>query len=336
MKRTIFRSLFVAVVLGVFLQPAGAHADKDDTKAEAKPDEKKDASEESHLKRDANGNVVVTLNDDTQKRIALKIEPLAAAQMTPELKAYGSVVDAAPLAALMTELAAAQASYTASSNELARLKTLAGSGNASARALENAEAAALRDQLTVQSTRDKLLLTWGREITEQSDVPAFLKALTSLDTVLVRVDLPAGRRLETPPTSARVMSLSGNSAEAELLGVAMGVDPQTQGQGYIFQIKTNNARFLPGEAVTGHLKLPGEPLAGVVIPRDAVVRAEGRGWVYVAGDKNDFTRKEIALDHVAENGWFVTNGVAANEPVVVSGAQALLSEEQKAAYGPPD
>jgi len=116
----------------------------------------------------------------------------------------------------------------------------------------------------------------------------------------------------------------------------MGVDPQTQGQGYIFQIKTNNARFLPGEAVTGHLKLPGEPLAGVVIPRDAVVRAEGRGWVYVAGDKNDFTRKEIALDHVAENGWFVTNGVAANEPVVVSGAQALLSEEQKAAYGPPD
>ena len=66
------------------------------------------------------------------------------------------MLDPAPLAALVTELASAQAAYAASSSELARLKTLEGQGNASARALQTAEAAALRDRLAVQSARERL------------------------------------------------------------------------------------------------------------------------------------------------------------------------------------
>ena len=50
--------------------------------------------------------------------------------------------DTAALAALVTDLASAEAAYAASSNELDRLKTLASQGNASARALQAAEAAA--------------------------------------------------------------------------------------------------------------------------------------------------------------------------------------------------
>ena len=88
--------------------------------------------------------------------------------MSPELKGYGKVLDPAPLAALVTELASAQAAYTASSNELARLKTLEGQGNASARALQTAEAAAQRDHLAVQSARERLTLSWGKAVADQT------------------------------------------------------------------------------------------------------------------------------------------------------------------------
>jgi hypothetical protein len=45
--------------------------------------------------------------------------------------------------------------------------------------------------------------------------------------------------------------------------------------------------------------------------------------------EDTFIRHEIALDRRLEAGWFVRTGAVANDRVVVQGAQALLSEEQK-------
>jgi hypothetical protein len=107
-----------------------------------------------------------------------------------------------------------------------------------------------------------------------------------------------------------------------------------QGQGFLFLLKPNSLRLTSGEAVVGYLKIPGEPLAGVIIPREAVVRVEGAGWVYVLNSAGDaFTRVEVALDHPAEAGWFVTKGVSSGDYVVVTGAQQLLSIELKGAGG---
>ncbi len=346
MKRIILSVTFTVVVIGGGLLFAIAHDAKTDAKPDAaadvkpeakpdaKPEAKKEAAPEPRVTRDTNGNVVIKIEAETQKLIALKVEALPATQMAPELKGYGRVLDPAPLAALMTEMASAQAAYQASSNELARLKTLATTGNASARALQTAEAAALHDQLLAQSARDRLILSWGRAVAEQNDLPAFIQSLTTFDTALIRVDLSAADRLKSPPAAARVVTLAGDSTDAQVLGPAGGVDPQTQGQGFIFQVKTNQARLLPGEAVSGYLKAPGEPLNGVIIPRDAVVRTDGNAWVYVASSEEHFTRKEITLDHLSENGWFVTSGIAANDQVVTVGAQSLLSEEIKLASGP--
>src|SRR5579872_523740 len=118
-----------------------------------KPPGEKPAAEEPRLKLDADGNAVLRIDEATQKRIALKVEALAASQLGPELKGYGRVADPAPLAALLTELASAQAAYAASSREFERLKTLQGQGNASARAFQTAEAASVHDQLIMQSAR---------------------------------------------------------------------------------------------------------------------------------------------------------------------------------------
>jgi hypothetical protein len=338
-KRAILPVILIVAVIGggiIWLKTRAASKGSDEKSAAEKPAGEK--SEETHvsLKRDENGRVVVSLDDKTRKNMGLQVARPAAATFSPELKGYGRALDPAPLAALMTELASAQAAYAASGNELARLKTLEGQGNASTRALQAAEAAAQHDQFAFQSARDRLALSWGKAIAEQNDLPAFARSLTSQNAVLVRVDLPAGETLAAPPLGARVSTLSGNSAEAEFLEPAPNVDPQTQGQGFLFLLPARSLRLLPGEAVTAWLKLAGDPLTGAIIPREAVVRTEGSGWVYVqkSGGDETFTRTGIALDHPVEMGWFVTQGVTTNDYVVVTGAQTLLSEELKSSLKP--
>jgi len=287
------------------------------------------------METDTNGNVVINMNDEMQGNIGIKVAGVKAASFSPELKGYGRVQDPAPLVALMMELASAQAAYVASSNDLVRLKTLAAQNNTSARALQTAEATALHDQLAVQSARDRLTLTWGKSLAERNDLPALIQSLASLSNALVRIDLPAGVTLDSPPTGARVVTLSGSAIEAEFLGLAANVDPQNQGRGFNFLAKLDSTRLLPNEAVTGYLKVAGEPISGVIVPRDAVVRTDGSGWVYVLSKSSEaFTRLPVSLDHATEDGWFETNGLTAKNYVVVTGAQTLLSQEMKALLKP--
>jgi hypothetical protein len=286
------------------------------------------------VSRDTNGNAVISMSDDAQGDLGILVKSLVAFQMSPEQKGYGRVLDPAPLVALVTELASAQAAYLASSGELARLKTLEGQGNASARALQTAEAAASRDWAAILSARERLTLSRGKVVANQKDLPAFMHELSSLETALVRIDLPVGESLKEPPAGARIANLSGASADAALLEKASSVDPQMQGQGFLFLLKPNSLRLTSGEAVVGYLKVPGQPLNGVIIPREAVVRTEGAGWVYVVNSAGDaFTRIEVALDRPTEAGWFVTKGMSAGDYAVVTGAQQLLSIELKGQGG---
>jgi hypothetical protein len=143
-----------------------------------------------------------------------------------------------------------------------------------------------------------------------------------------------GESLKGQPVGARLLTLSERSLDAEMIGPATSVDPQMQGRGYLLLLKDNSAQLAPGEAITGFLKVSGEPVKGVVIPREAVVRTEGAGWVYVhTGGGEAFTRVKIPLDHPTEAGWLATEGVSPNDYVVVTGAQQLLSLEQKGKGG---
>ncbi len=336
MKRALILIVIGAVIGGgaVYVITRHAAPDADDNKAAANAASSESLAE-THISHDTNGNVVITISDDTRKDIGLQLAKPAAAQFSPEAKGYGRVEDTASLAALVTDLALAEAAYAVSSNELDRVKTLASQGNASARVLQAAEAAATHDRLAVQSARDHLLLSSTPALTDRADLPAFVQSLTTGNASLVRLDLPAGEVPPAMPVGARITSLSGGSADAEFLGAASATDPQTQGHGYFFLVSSNSAGLAPGEAVTGYLKLPGDPLSGVIVPGDAVVRIEGAGWIYVLDSGGKFfTRKSIALDHSVEGGWFVTNGIGPGDSVVVVGAQTLLSEELKAAIQP--
>ena len=86
----------------------------------------------------------------------------------------------------------------------------------------------------------------------------------------------------------------------------------------------------PGQTLTAQVAASRQAQAGVLVPAAAVLRAENRAWAYVQRAETNFVRCPLGLAEPLGGAWFVTNGVAAGERVVVSGAQTLLAEEFKA------
>jgi hypothetical protein len=325
----VIAGILAGVVLGgaaawILLRPSPS-AEK------AEPEE--GAATESFVHTDANGVVQIKLDQDTQARMGLKVSPLAAAQVQPEAKAFGRVLDPAPLAERMAERAAAQAGLDASTKELDRLRTLAQGQNASARAIESAEAAVRRDEAAVDTAKARLLMGWGRALASRPDMPGLVHSLVNEEAALIRVDLPLGESLNDLPSRARVASLAhpDSPLEAEVLGPAPVVDPQMQGQGFILLYKSRALQ--PGAAVKAWLATSGQVESGVAVPRDALLRHEAEVFVYVQVGEENFVRRQVKLDRPLDAGWFVREGLKAQDRVVVVGAQQLLSEELKGQMG---
>ena len=322
MKKTLLLILLVA---------AGC-AKKDEP---PKPEEKKSESPWK-LSRNANGEPVLTLDAATAARVGLQIAPFAASQLAPETKAFGRVLDPAALATALAESVAAAGAADASQKDFQRIKTLAEQNNASTRALQTAEAAAARDAAQAIAARVRLRAAWGEVIANSKDLGGMVESLAAGVSALVRLDLPAGEVLKSDPTGARVFALADESTpfETKFLGAAANVDAQTQGRGFFFLVTKPQGQFKPGGAVLGYIIAAGDALSGVLVPRAAVVHADGHAWVYLQTGAGAFTRKEISTTNALASGWFVRAPLAVGDEVVVVGAQQLLSEELKGQGGP--
>lgn len=275
----------------------------------------------------------VDLDDAAQRAVGLETEPLKAIEVTPEIKAFGRVLDPTPLATLVHELTAAQAALDTSEQELRRSRTLLRENNASERALQAAQAAAARDRAQLASLRDRIALGWGAALGRRAHLAALIDELTSLEAQIVRLNLPLGEALPTPPAAARVARLTGEtlSDQAELLGPASSADPQLQTQGLLYLVRKSAVQLTPDSAVVGYLPLTNAPpLRGVRMPSSAVIRHEAHAWVYVQKDATQFERVLLSALEPLDGGWLVSQGLEPGARVVTSGGQILLSEELKA------
>lgn len=329
--------LILGLIAGLLLGGAGVwfyehqHGGSEAGEEKKKEEEKKEVSFVQH---GTNGETFLKIDAETQARMGLKTEPLASAQLQPEVQAYGHVLDPAPLAALLVESASAKAALEASTHEYERLKLLYDQGqNASARALETARAMMQRDQIQLDSVQPRLLLSWGGAVASLPDLPAFMHSLAERKEALVRVDLSLDEAVKAPPTGGRLAALTApeHFIPAQFLGPAPSADVQLQSQGFLLLQKTNP--LPPGAAVLALLKVPGESLAGVNLPREALVRHEGEVFVYVQTGQDTFARKEIELERPMDGGWFVHEGLKPGDKVVTAGAQQLFSEEVKGQGG---
>jgi len=282
----------------------------------------------------------VTLDAETQARIGLQTETPAPAQWQPEMKVYGQVLDAAPLTDLVMELNRAELALDSSRVELERSRQLKAGDNISERAYQDAETTWAQNRAAAEAVRFKIQTAWGRKIadllgpvevasgTPRKNDPFFEKLRDA--TVLIRADLPPGERLENQAQTARVVSLAEGVApvSAACFDLLPALDAQTQQQGVLFTARQPaGGRLIPGEAVTVFIRLPGDPVSGVVVPAGAVLRHQGLGWVYVQTDTNQFRHVEIPLDRLAAGGWFTAENLTATDRIVVTGAQTVLSAE---------
>ncbi|PYI86742.1 MAG: hypothetical protein DME26_08445, partial [Verrucomicrobia bacterium] len=97
--------IVVAAVVGGGVVWMKKHADVPKAAREKTDD---DEPEGPRITRDANSHVVINIDDETQGNMGLLVVHPETVQVSPELKGYGRVLDPAPLAALMIELASAQ------------------------------------------------------------------------------------------------------------------------------------------------------------------------------------------------------------------------------------
>jgi hypothetical protein len=242
------------------------------------------------------------------------------------------VLSVSGLAALVAELTTARGASEASQAELRRLQVLAGQSNASPRAVQAAQAAAVRDQTLVQSAQLRLVADWGGAIAGNTDLPSLVESLGTLGSALIRFDLPAGTSIPAQPMAARVHPAAAEHdlVTTQFLGPTPAVDPQLQSSGFFFLVTTNAGRLTPGAAVTGWIAFPGEPKQGVSLPADAVVRHNGLTWVYLQTADDTFRRIPVTLEIPVKQGWLISAGLKPQDKVVVVGAQQLLSQELSA------
>ena len=324
MKRTLL-ALIVGSIVGGLITFAVVRRSPESHK------EKHEEEKKSIVGHGTNGETVLKLDKERQEHIGLQTAPLQSAQLRPEIKAYGQVLDPTPYATLLIDTLSAQAALQASSNEYQRLKALyTQDQNVSARALETAEAAMKRDSLLLAAAKTKLALALGESVSNQSNLQAFVESLVSLKQGLVRIDIPIGESLPAAPEAARIAALGGDEhpVSARFLGAAPLASAQTQGQGFLFLIETNPPP--PGAAILGFLQVPGDALNGVLVPRTAILRHEGEAFVYVQSSDDTFERKQIELDRPLSSGFFVHEGLSPGDRVVIAGAQQLLSAELNA------
>jgi hypothetical protein len=155
---------------------------------------------------------------------------------------------------------------------------------------------------------------------------------TRFTSLVARVDVPVGEAVDSAAPTARIVPVgfeSDVSLPAERIGPAPNIDRAKQGQVLLFRVAPGDLPLRPGVAVVAYVPAPGGPQPGIVIPRPAVVRAEGRAWAYILTGEDNFTRREVPTDRPTDAGWFALAGFTAGDRIVVEGAHALLSEELK-------
>ncbi|MHB8383103.1 MAG: hypothetical protein ACYDC3_12290 [Candidatus Binataceae bacterium] len=328
-KRSRLIALGVAalavIVALVWLFGAG-HQDEDD-------EEDQVTATTPALSHSPNGDVIVTLSRGQQTHIGLKTEVLTPITRVNEMTAYGVILDPAPLAALDAQLVSARATLAASQAEYARAELLhSEKQNISLKDFQTAQAKFQSDQAQFILLSQRLADQWGGEIAAMAPAAraVLVDALVKRAAAIVRVAVPPGKSLANLPARGEATVLGySRSLAAQSIWYAPAVDPNLQGQGFMLRIEAQGFPLRPGAAVTARLESSAASERGVVVPSAGVVRAGDSAFAYVQTAPTKFERRAIPTRDSVAGGWFVKDGFAAGDRVVVTAAQALLSEEFK-------
>lgn len=296
------------------------------------------------------GRTAVHLDDAALQRAGIRVEPVHRRAQPEAIRAFATVEDLEPLAqsvavlrAARTQLESARARLAASHAEYERERQLfEDQRNVSAAHAEAAQAAFLADQAAVQAAQGQIDATlaqarlgWGPVMAgalEASDSrpSPLLQDLLDRRQLLLQVALPAGWSSAAPPQGWVVLDGSDGDSQRHsmlLISVAARADPRLAGRSFLYRTAPDPSLQAGAGAV---VRLPtGRNVEGARLPSSALVWWEGRAWIFVRDAAGDFERREIGFDRASEPGELLAD-LEDGAPVVVQGAQVLLSEELRA------
>lgn len=259
-------------------------------------------------------------------RMGIKTAMLSAASETATTDGYARGLDAAPLAAILAEIETAQAAAGASRAEAARLAALFRQDvSASRRSVEAAQAQAAADTARVRLAQQRVGLEFGSGLMRlgAGGLQRLVADIANGRSALVRIDvpgiaLPAGTRVE--------LGDGATATSVSVLGPAAAADARLQSAGVLAIVSGPVARQIQTGRIIPARVAAGSGVRGVLVPREAILRAQGKLWLYRQDGKR-FEKVELIGAQPFGDGWFVREGVKPGDVVVVAGAAGLLAME---------
>ena len=285
------------------------------------PNPSPDPSPESSTQESPPENFAVSLDQEKITALDLKSLKLSPLKLQPSRIAYGQVIDPTPLLALDLDLSTAETALHLSQADFERTQSLFKNGeNLALKSLQTAQAQFQTDQLKLLALRRTATLNWSTAFPS-------------------RVDLLPGDALTQKVVSAKIVAFNHDDQPilTDNLTPTPNTDPKTQAQGFFLIVNQSPFPLRPGNAATAWLTLDQPPINGFALPRSAILRHDGRTWIYLQ-ESTQFLRVPITLLSPLEDekGWFIPDqhGITADQLVVISGAQSILSEELKSKTTP--
>lgn len=285
----------------------------------------------------------VRLTPGQQKQIGLETAVVEAAPHPEQFRAYGSVLDISRITELtnsyanaQAQLQTAQAKLEVAKSAFDRTKNLVESAALPKKEAEVAEGTLRTDRAALAAAESQLRTLaataqqeWGpaigRGIVERS--PTVMR-LIEREKFLVQVTLPPGVSLTGAPGTALAQAPTRNAnIDLQYVSAATRTDPRVQGVSYFFSAPGDSG-LLPGMNTTVYVP-SGNTYEGVFIEDTAIVRWQGRSWIYLRVSPDSFRRHPINTDQPVSDDDYVVRDIPSGSEIVMRGAQVLLSEEAK-------
>jgi len=229
----------------------------------------------------------------------------------------------------VADIATAEAAAQQSRAALARLQRL--DGTPGAMPAENTEAAtrqAAADAAALSLAQRRLSAVLGQNSPwKHDDHSTALSDAASGKTKLVRLTFPLGVLRGNALQTVRIAHLDPSSATDSFRVNpiwAAPADAAVPGRSFF-------ALLTAGDIDEGeHVQVwaaSGSAERGIEVPASAVVISDGKYWCYVEKPAGTFARIAIDTSRPMVNSYFVKEGVAAGDAIVVTGAGLLLARQ---------
>jgi hypothetical protein len=271
----------------------------------------------------------VSLKPDEIRKLGIEVTPAVATRQAPEASGFGVVLAHEQIALSVAEWMTAVAVERQSDASLRRVQRLSGTAGAmSAEARESTERQASIDRAALLLTRQRLTSSFGQTPPWNADWNSpLLHALAGGETKLVRVTFPLGMLDEGNPHTLRFARVGVRSTGGTWTSTTIWrapADTSVPGISFFALLTGNGAG--EGERLIAWSPT-GVPEPGVLVPASAAILSAGKLWCYVEKSPGIFVRTELDPRMLVDDGYFVKDGIAAQEPVVTHSAGLLLAHE---------